>query len=132
MLLYSIVFVLPLFEVYQNYSPRATDWRNTWTVLCCCCCWVASIVSDSVRPHRRQPTRLPRPWDSPGKNTGVGCHFLFQFMKAKSESEAAQSCLTHSNPRDCSLLGSSVHGTFQARVMEWIVISTGLQNAGSL
>ena len=44
----------------------------------CCCCQVASVVSDSVRPHRRQPTRLPRPWDSPGKNTGVGCHFLLQ------------------------------------------------------
>ena len=53
---------------------------------------------DSVRPHRRQPTRLPRPWDSPGKNTGVGCHFLLQFMKVKSESEVAQSCLTLSNP----------------------------------
>ena len=51
-------------------------------------------MSDSVRPHRRQPTRLPRPWDSPGKNTGVGCHFLLQCMKVKSESEVAQSCLT--------------------------------------
>ena len=46
------------------------------TKRCCCCCWVTSVVSDSVRPHRRQPTRLPCPWDSPGKNTGVGCHFL--------------------------------------------------------
>ena len=53
----------------------------------CCCCQVASVVSDSVRPHRRQPTRLPHPWDSPGKNTGVGCHFLLQCMKVKSESE---------------------------------------------
>ena len=51
-------------------------------------------MSDSVRPHRRQPTRLPRPWDSPGKNTGVGCHFLLQYMKVKSESEVAQSCPT--------------------------------------
>ena len=55
-------------------------------------------MSDSVRPHRRQPTRLPRPWDSPGKNTGVGCHFLLQCMKVKSESEVIQSCLTLSNP----------------------------------
>ena len=55
-------------------------------------------MSDSVRPHRRQLTRLPRPWDSPGKNTGVGCHFLLQCMKVKSESEVAQSCLTLSNP----------------------------------
>ena len=82
--------------------------------LCCCCC-IASVVADSVRPYRRQPTRLPRPWDSPGKNTGVGCHFLLQCMKVKSESEVAQSCPTLSNPMDCSLSGSSVHGIFQAR-----------------
>ena len=63
-------------------------------ISCCCCCCVASVVSDSVRPHRRQPTRPRRPWDSPGKNTGVGCHFLLQCMKVKSESEVAQSCLT--------------------------------------
>ena len=62
---------------------------------CCCCCCVASVVSNSVRPQRRQPTRLPRPWDSLGKNTGVGCHFLLQFMKVKSESEVAQSCRPH-------------------------------------
>ena len=73
-------------------------------------------MSDSVRPHRRQPTRLPHPWDSPGKNTGVGCHFLLQCMKVKSQSEVAQSCLTLSDPMDCSLTGSSVHGIFQARV----------------
>ena len=77
-------------------------------------------MSDSVRPHRRQPTRLPHPWDSPGKNTGVGCHFLFQCMKVKSESEVAQSCPTVSNP---SLPGSSVHGIFQARVLEWGAIA---------
>ena len=86
---------------------------------CCCCCSVASVVSDSVRPHRRQPTRLSHPWDSPGKNTGVGCHVLLQCMKVKSESEVAQSCLTPCNPMDCSLPGSSVHGIFQARVLEW-------------
>ena len=63
-------------------------------------CQGTSVVSDSVRPHRRQPTRLPRPWDSPGKNTGVGCHFLLQYMKVKSESEVAQSCLTLSDPMD--------------------------------
>ena len=62
------------------------------------------------------PTRLPCPWDSPGKNTGVGCHFLLQCMKVKSESEAAQSCLTLSDPMDCSLPGSSIHGILQARV----------------
>ena len=80
-------------------------------------------MSDSVRPHRRQPTRLPHPWDSPGKNTGVGCHFLLQFMKVKSESEVAQSCPTFSDPMDCSLPGSSIHGIFQARVLEWGAIA---------
>ena len=70
---------------------------------------------DSVWPHRRQPTRLPRPWDSPGKNTGVGCHFLLQCRKVKSESEVAQSCPTLSHPMDCSLPGSSFHGIFQAK-----------------
>ena len=80
-------------------------------------------MSDSVRPHRRQPTRLPRPWDSPGKNTGVGCHFLLQCRKVKSESEVAQSCPTLSNPMDCSPSGSSVHGIFQARVLEWGAIA---------
>ena len=77
------------------------------------------VRPDSVRPHRRQPTRLPRPWDSPGKNTRVGCHFLLQCRKVKSESEVAQSCPTLSDPMDCSPQGSSVHGIFQARVLEW-------------
>ena len=76
-----------------------------------------------LRPHGRQPTRLPRPWDSPGKNTGVGCHFLLQWMKMKSESEAAQSRLTLSDPMDCSLPGSAIHGIFQARVLEWGAIA---------
>ena len=76
-------------------------------------------MSNSVRPHRRQPTRLPRPWDSLGKNTGVGCHSLLQCMKVKSESEVVQSCLTLSHPMDHSLPGSSVHGIFQARALEW-------------
>ena len=62
--------------------------------------------------------QLPRPWDSPGKNTGVGCHFLLQYVKVKSESEVAQSCLTPSDPMDCSPPGSSIHGIFQARVLE--------------
>ena len=67
--------------------------------------------------------QAPRPWDSPGKNTGVGCHFLLQCMKVKSESEVAQLCLTFSNPMDCSPPGSSVHGIFQARVLEWGAIA---------
>ena len=84
---------------------------------------VTSVVSDSVRPYTRQPIRLPRLWDSPGKNTGVGCHFLLQCMKVKSESEVAQLCLTLSDPMDCNLLGSSIHGIFQARVLEWGAIA---------
>ena len=93
-------------------------------------------MSDSVQPHRWQPTRLPRPWDSPSENTGVGCHFLLQCMKVKSESEVAQSCLTlrtfihwrrklpwTEDLMDCSLPGSSVHGSFQTRVLEWGAIA---------
>ena len=76
-----------------------------------------------MRPHRRQPTRLPRSWDPPGKDTGVGCHFLLQRLKVKRESEFAQSCPTLSDPMDCSLPGSSVHGIFQARVLEWDAIA---------
>ena len=76
-------------------------------------------MSDSVRPHRWQPTKLCRPWDSPGKNTGVGCHFLLQCMKVKSETELAQLCPTLSDPMDSSPPRSSIHGIFQARVPEW-------------
>ena len=71
-------------------------------------------MSDSVQPH---------PWDSPGKNTGAGCHFLLQYRKVKSESEVAQSCLTLLDSMDYSLPGSSVHGIFQARVLEWGAIA---------
>ena len=78
---------------------------------------------DFVRPHRQQPTRLHSPWDSPGKNTGVGCHFLLQCMKVKSESEVTQLCLTLHDPMNCSLPGSSVYGIFQARVLEWVAIA---------
>ena len=88
-----------------------------------------SCVQLSVRPQRRQPTRLPRPWDSPGKNTGEGCHFLLQCMKVKSESEVAQSCLTLSDPMDCSPPGSSIHGICQARVLEWSAIAFSMFNS---
>ena len=80
-------------------------------------------MSDSVRLQRRQPTRLPCPWDSPGKNTGVGRHFLLQCMKVKSESEVTQSRPTVSDPMDYSLPGSSIHGILQARVLEWGAIA---------
>ena len=85
-----------------------------------------------MRPHRQQPTRLPSPWDSPGKNTGVGYHFLLQCMKVKSESEVTQSCPTLSDHMDCSLPGSSVHGICQARVLEWGAIAfSGLAHSRS-
>ena len=108
-------------QVFWIAGRFFTSWatREALLLYCCCCCQVASVVSKSVRPLRWQPTRLPRPWDSPGKNTGVGCHFLLQCMKVKSESEVAQSCPSLSDPIDCSLPGSSVHGIFQARVLEW-------------
>ena len=80
-------------------------------------------MSNSVQPRRQQPTRLPHPWDSLGKNTGVGCHFLLQCMKVKSQSAVAQSCPTLSDPMNCSLPSSSVHGIFQARVLEWGAIA---------
>ena len=80
-------------------------------------------MSNCVRPQRWQPTRLPCPWDSPGKNTGVGCHFLLQCVKGKSESEVAQSYPTLSDPMDCSLPGPSIHRIFQARVLEWGAIA---------
>src|SRR5574337_1323301 len=72
-------------------------------------------MSNSVRPHRQQPTRLPCPWDSPGKNTGVGCHFFLQCRKVKSESEVTQLCPTLHDPMDCSLPGSSIHGIFPGK-----------------
>ena len=85
-------------------------------------------MSDSEPPRRRQPTRLCCPWDSSGKNTEVGCHFLLQCMKAKSESEVTQSCPTLHNPMDCSLPGSSIHEIFQARVLEWGAIAFSLSH----
>ena len=84
-------------------------------------------MSNSVRPHRLQPTRLSCPWDSPGKNTGVGCLFLLQCMNVKSESEVAQPCPTLSGPMDRSLPDSSIHGIFQARVLEWGAIAFSMR-----
>ena len=104
-----------------GFPSRVTD--EAWLLGAFCVLLLLLSRSDSVRPHRphkRQPTRLYRPWDSPGKNTGVGCHFLVQCMKVKSESEVAQSCPTLRDPMDCSPPGSSVHGIFQARVLEWV------------
>ena len=88
-------------------------------------------MSDSVWPHRQQPTRLHHSWDSPGKNTGMGCHFLPQCMKVKSESEVAQPCPALRDPMDCHLPGFSAHGIFQARVLEWVAISFSRRSSQS-
>ena len=90
---------------------------NLCVYVCC------SVVSDSLRPHGPQTARPLCPWDFPGKNTGVGCHFFLQCRKVKSESEVAQSCPTLRDPMDCSPPGSSVHGILQARVLEWGAIA---------
>ena len=94
---------------------------------CCCCCWVASVVSNSVRPLRRQPPRLPRPWDSPGKNTGVGSISFSNAGKWKVKCEVAQLCPTLRDPMDGSLPGSSVHGIFQ--VLDWGAIAFSMQGS---
>ena len=122
----SLQMVTAAMKLKDTYSLEEKLWQT------CCCCWVTSVVSDSVRPHRRQPTRLHRPGDSPGKNTGVGCHFLLQCRKVKSESEVAQLCPTLSDPMDCSLPGSYVHGIFQARVLEWVAIAFSMTNLASV
>ena len=114
-------------SVWTSGSSRFTVgvWLGEfWALLC----WhvlllgLFSCVQLCATPEM-QPTRLPCPWDSPGKNAGVGCHFLLQCMKVKSESEVTQSCPTLHDPMDCSLPGSSVHGIFQARVLEWGAIA---------
>ena len=81
---------------------------------CCCRCQVTSVMSDSVQPHRQQPTRIHRPWDFPAKNTGVGCHFLLQGMKVKNESEVAHRVRPSATPWTAA---------FQARVLEWGAIA---------
>ena len=96
-------------------------WSTEYSVLCYTVYTVAAAAKSlqscpTLQPQKWQPPRLPRPWDSPGKNAGVGCHFLLQCIKVKSESEVAQLCPTFSDPMDCSLPGSSVHGICQARV----------------
>ena len=111
---------------WTSGSSRFTYcWSLAWRIfsITLLVCVVSPSCPTLLWPPGLYPTRLPRPWDSPGKNTGVGCHFLLQCMKVKSESEVAQSCPTLSDPMDCSLPGSSVHGIFQARVLEWLAIA---------
>ena len=106
----------------KSWQGHGSDFISSFHAMLC---YAKSLQSCPTLcdPLEWQPTRLPRPWDSPGKNTGVGCHFLLQCMKVKSESEVAQSCPTLSDPMDCSPPGSSIHGIFQARVLEWGAIA---------
>ena len=133
---YTLLYMKPIINKYLQYSTgnyiqylviinnREEFEENIYICKTESLCPVAAAAKllqscPTLRPHRRQPTRLPHPWDSLGKNTGVGCHFLLQCMKVKSQSEVAQSCPTLQDPMDCSLPGSSIHGIFQARVLEW-------------
>ena len=116
-------------ELILCSNPRSLSiYRYSQTSIPCCQDTAAAAAKSLqscpiVRPHRQQPTRFPHPWDSPGKNTGVCCHFLLQCMQVKSESEVTQPCLTLSDPMDCSLPGSSAHEIFQVRVLEWVAIA---------
>ena len=104
----SSQFRIPIFRALNNmwfYCHHYFSWLL-------CYCYVTSVVSDSVWPHRRQPTRLPRPWDSPGKNTGVGCHFRLQCRKVKSESKFAQSRPTLSDPIILHMFTGSIQCSF--------------------
>ena len=119
----------------KRYSSLSGSTRKTLTLSLSTFGWFSLMYGNAAaakslqscptlcNPIDRQPTRHLRPWDSPGKNTGVGYHFLLQCMKVKRESEVAQSCPTLSDPMDCSLPGSSVHGIFQAKVLEWVIMS---------
>ena len=108
----------------QSPSPNNKTSQNQIRLLLLL---LSCFSRDSVRPHRQQPTRLPGTWYSPGKNTGGGCHFFLQCIKVKTESEVAQSCPTRSDPMDCSPPRSSIHGIFQARVLEWGAIAFSKQ-----
>ena len=103
----------------KEYLPLLTE-ASIQQVLLLLSCFsrVRLCVTPWTTAHQ-----APCPWDSPGKNTGVGCHFLLQCRKVKSESEVAQLCPTPSDPTDCSLPGFSIHGIFQARVLEWGAIA---------
>ena len=109
------------FILLSFFSPHPGNRRLESDILHGCCCFV-TVMFNTLRPHGLSPPRFLCPWDFPGKNTGVGCHFLCQCMKMKSESEVAQSCPTLCDPMDCSPPGSSVHGILQARTLEWVAI----------
>ena len=131
-ILHSAFFIVQLSHLYMTTGKTIALTRQTFVgkvtsllfnVLSAAAAAKSLQSCPTLQPHRWQPTRLLCPWDSPSKSTGVGCHCLLQCMKVKSESEVAQSCLTLSNTMDCSPPGSSVHGIFQARVLEWGAIA---------
>ena len=102
-------------QAFNKYLLKQIDWLIHTAAAAAKLLQSCQTLCD---PTDGSPPGSPRPWDSPGKNTGVGCHFLLQCMKVKNESEVVQSCPTLSNPMDCSLPGSAIHGIFQARVLE--------------
>ena len=116
------------FHHWLDVWPGVSSWSSasvpSFVKLAAAAPKLLQLCPTLCHPIDSSPARLPCPWDSQGKNTGVGCHFHLRCMKVKSESEIVQSCLTLSNPMDCSLPGSSVHGIFQARVLEWGAIET--------
>ena len=112
--------------IYQQFALKMNQQMHSQAHICCLLLLLLLNHFSCVRLCATPETvahQAPLSLDSPGKNTGVGCHFLLQCMKVKSESEVTQSCLTLSNPMDCSLPGSSAHGIFQARVVEWGAIA---------
>ena len=114
---------------FRDKSARTkSSYDRIWEFSCLSLAAKSHQSCPTLWPHRRQPTRLPHPWDSPGKNIGVGCHFLLQCMKVKRESEVAQSHRTLRDPMDCSPPGSSVHGRFQARELEWVASAFSLRS----
>ena len=113
---------IPRANSTETHTPELSNSQSSYTLLLPLLLRRCSRVRLCATPQR-QPTRLPRPWDSPGKNTGVGCHFLLQGMKVKSESEVAQWCPSLGDPMDCSPPGSSIHGILQARGLEWGAIA---------
>ena len=133
----AMLYIFPLFTTVIFPEKKTRTFRCTfylygrWQLASLSPCFPAAATAAKLLqscltlcdPIDGSPPGSPCPWDSPGKNTGVGCHFLLQCMKVKSESEVAQSCPTLSDPMDCSLPGSSIHGIFQTRVLEWGAIA---------
>ena len=126
----SLGWKIPWRRAWQSTPVSLPGKSNSQKILVGCRLLLLShfsCVQLCATPQTAAHQAPASPWDSPGKNTGVGCHFLLQCMKVKSESDVAQSCPTLSDPMDCSLPGSSVHGIFQARVLEWGAIAFGVK-----